>query len=149
MVSIDTDKLIRDKADNLAAALLKHIGWAGQGTARPDLVEIELLDAVIEVLTKERAVLAARPMPHKVECSACKSTGRVRSLDGTRQIPCVACEGIGKVTEWRTAGASEAVRNAEKKARHAIMYGAGPMKAATPADVHRIVDSIRMNRGRR
>lgn len=59
MVSIDTDKLIRDKAENLAAALLKHIGWAGQGAARPDLAEIELLDAVIEVLTKERAVLAA------------------------------------------------------------------------------------------
>ena len=29
------------------------------------------------------------------------------------------------------------------------MYGSGPIKAATPADVHRIVDAIRMNRGRR
>lgn len=54
MVSIDTDKLIRDKAENLAAALLKHIGWAGQGAARPDLAELELLDAVIERLKAER-----------------------------------------------------------------------------------------------
>ena len=141
MVSIDTDKLIRDKADNLAAALLKHIGWAGQGTARPDLVEIELLDAVIELLQRERH---NRVTDRGIENSLTKS-GIVRAATDGKTIDFP----LREMDHSDVAGLPTVGRELKKKAAHALMYGAGPMKAATPADVHRIVDAIRMNRGRK
>lgn len=118
MVSIDTDKLIRGKAENLAAALLKHIGWAGQGAARPDLAEIELLDAVIERLTQERAERVAPRGPTK--SSVVRATTDGKTID----FPL-------------------------REMDHSDVAGLPTVGRSTPADVHRIVGRIRMNRGRK
>lgn len=54
MVSVDTDKLIRDEAKQLVRALLGNVAWVCKEHPRPDLHAVELLDAVIEELQRER-----------------------------------------------------------------------------------------------
>lgn len=53
MVSVDTDKLIRDKAKAIADAAIAHIRAFSRPNQRPDLCQAELLDEVIARLKAE------------------------------------------------------------------------------------------------
>lgn len=54
MVSVDTDKLIRDEASLLVRALVGDLDFVAKEHPRPDLHAVELLDAVIEELQRHR-----------------------------------------------------------------------------------------------
>lgn len=119
MVSIDTDKLIRDKADNLAKALLKHVEIYARGANHPGLRQVEVLDLVIAHLKEERrAIVNGWREPTK--SSVVRATTDGKTID----FPL-------------------------REMDHSDVAGLPTVGRSTPADVHRIVGRIRMNRGRK